>query len=74
MAFFVSLPTGSKASPICFALLALVFDSDRRDTGSIVLCISPLKAIAREHAPYHRKSEARNCEVLVYAYDFSAKT
>ena len=32
---------GLHGKSICFALLALVFDSVRGDTGSTVLCISP---------------------------------
>ena len=34
----------SYGKSICFALLALVFDSVCRDTGSIVLCISPFNS------------------------------
>ena len=39
---FVSLPTGYSKS-VCFAVLPLVFDRIRDVTGSIVLCISPLR-------------------------------
>ena len=49
---FVSLPTGYWKS-ICFAFLPLVFDSVCGDTGSIVLCISPLTALMMEqHAKF----------------------
>ena len=44
---FVSLPTGYGKS-ICFVLLPLVFERVRGDTGSIVLCISPLTALTME--------------------------
>ena len=44
---FILLPTGHGKS-ICFALLPLVFDCVHGDTGSIVLCISPLTALMME--------------------------
>ena len=38
---FAALPTGYGKS-LCFALLPYVFDSLRKNAGSIVICVSPL--------------------------------
>lgn len=44
---FVCLPTGYGKS-LCFALLPLVFDYLRKQTGSIVLCVTPLTSLMME--------------------------